>query len=128
MTKTGLSYFLTGDTKNAYCAICVFDKIICQVFSDPVTTNGKFSLVPRPLPTQGEGPGTHRLHMRHFIRRFSVKLSVYYSLPRGNSIACLNKCQGKSFCFRWPANCSNKLFAFLGHTRAERKDDVILNN
>ena len=26
MTKTGLSYFLTGDTKNAHCALCVFDK------------------------------------------------------------------------------------------------------
>ena len=48
------------------------------------------SLVPRPLPTRGEGPGTHRLRMRHFIRRFSVKLSVYYSLPRDNSIACSN--------------------------------------
>ena len=68
------------------------------------------SLVPRPLPTRVEGPGTHRLHMCHFIRRFSVKLSVYYNLPRGNSIACSNRYQGKSFCFCWPANCSNKLF------------------
>ena len=68
------------------------------------------SLVPRPLPTRGEGPGTHRLRMRHFIRRFSVKLSVYSSLPHGDSIACSNRYQGKSFCFRWPANCLNTLF------------------
>ena len=68
---------------------------------------GNSSLVPRPLPTRGEGPGTHQLRMRHFICRFSVKLSIYYSLPL---IASSNRCQGKSFCFRWPANCSNKLF------------------
>ena len=70
----------------------------------------QISLVPRPLPKRGEGPGIHRLCMRHFVHRFSVKLSVCYSLLHGNSIACSNRCQGKFFCFRWPANCSNKLF------------------
>ena len=36
MIKTGLSYFLTGDTtKNAHCAICVFDKYYAGFFSDP---------------------------------------------------------------------------------------------
>ena len=42
MTKTGLTYFLTGDTKNAHCA---FDKY-AGVFSDPVTykKNDRLSL------------------------------------------------------------------------------------
>jgi hypothetical protein len=71
------------------CNTCTY---MCTCSNNSVNT----SLVPRPLPTRGEGAGTHRLRMCKFICRFSVKLSIYmyYSLPRGNSTACSNRCQG----------------------------------
>ena len=37
-------------------------------------------LFPRPLPMREKGPGTHGLCMCPIISKFSVKLSVNYSL------------------------------------------------
>ena len=42
------------------------------------------SLVPRPLPTRGEGPGTHRLRMREqntLLPRFAIFVVAIISVP-----------------------------------------------
>ena len=58
---------------------------------------------------------------------FYIKLSVYYILPRGNSIACSKKVLGCLFVFAAQptarTNCLSSCRTFLGHTRASLVPD-----
>ena len=49
MTKTGFSYFLIGDPKNAHCAICAFDKYagFSQIRSHMADKNVQALLIPK---------------------------------------------------------------------------------
>ena len=82
------------------------------------------SLVPSPLPTQEEGSGAHRLRMCKIISRFSIKLFVYYSLPRGHPTFVQADPRISLFVFAGlPTAQTNSLSShhmFVGHTRAYR--------
>ena len=65
--------------------------------------------VPRPLPTREKG----LVHTDCACARLSVKLSVFYSLPRDILTFSSNKHLGKRLRCRLPVNRSNEVFALV---------------